>query len=150
MQKNGKAKGIALTALVAAAVAATFIALGTRPDSIADYYRDTLTPAGFAAWLSGLIVATIFPPIVALTFWFSSKKSRYGWLLHLLLVPLTYAIVQGAIAIMLMAAGEPDSDGLTGWATDPAAILMLLCPVAYFATLGFTRLRGRNASTNVR
>jgi hypothetical protein len=148
MQKHAEARGIALAVLVAAAVAASFVALGVRPDGIANYYRETLTSLGFTVWFSGLIVATLSPPIVALTFWFGSKRARYGWLLHFLLVPVTYAVVRGAIAIMLMAASEPDDDGPTGWATDPAAMLMLLCPVVYFAALGFKRLRGRTAPTN--
>jgi hypothetical protein len=148
MQKDRRARGIVLTVLVAAAVAASFVALGMRPDGIANYYRDTLTPAGFAVWFSGLILATLSPPIVAITFWFGYKKARYGWLLHLLLVPVTYAVVRGAIAIMLMAASEPDSDGPTGWATDPAAMLMLLCPVVYFTALCLTRLRRRSPSAN--
>ena len=148
MQKDGRARGIALTALVAAAVVASFVALGMRPDGIVNYYRDTLTPLGFVVWFSGLMVATLSPPIVAITFWFGSKKARYGWLLHLLLVPATYAAVRGAIAIMLIAASEPDSDGPTGWATDPAVMLMLLCPVVYFAALYLTRLRRRSAPAN--
>lgn len=127
---------------------AIIMALGMRSDGIASYYRDTLTAAGFTAWFTGLMVATLSPPIVAITFWFGSKRTLYGWLLHLLLVPVTYAVVRGAIAIMLTAASEPDSDGPTGWATDPAAMLMLLCPAVYFAALGFTRLHRRSVPPN--
>lgn len=148
MQKQPRMRGIALAALVAAAVAASFAALRMRPDDIAIYYRDTLTSVGFTVWFSGLMVATLSPPIVAISFWFGSRRACYGWLLHFLLVPVTYAVVQGAIAIMLMAANEPDSDGLTGWATVPATMLMLLCPVVYFAALGFKRLRRRRAPAN--
>lgn len=148
MQKLPRVRGIALAALVAAAVATSFAVLGTRPDGIAIFYRDTLNSAGFTVWFSGLMVATLSPPIVAITFWFGSKRGRYGWLLHFLLVPVTYAVLRGAIAIMLMAANEPDSDGPTGWATDPAAMMMLLCPVVYFAVLGFKRLGRRRAAAN--
>lgn len=148
MQKYGRARGIAVTALVAAAVVASSVALGTPTDGIVHYYRDTLTPAGFNVWFSGLMVATLSPPIVAIAFWFGSKRTRHGWLFHILLVPVTYAIVRGAITIMLMTASEPDSDGPTGWATDPAAMLMLLCPVVYFTALGFMRLLRRNAPAN--
>lgn len=145
MLEHKKVRGIALTLLVAAAVATLFVALGTQPNGIVNYYRDTLTPAGFTIWVSGLIVATLSPPILSITCWFASRRARRGWLLHFFLVPVTYAIVRGAIAIMLRAADEPDSDGLTGFATDPAAILMLLCPLTYFGALGFTRLRRRVA-----
>lgn len=148
MQKHAWARGITLTALVTAAVAASFLALGMRPDGIARYYHDTLTPAGFIVWSTGLIVATLSPPILAITFWFGSKMTRYDWLLHFLLVPVTCAVVRGAIAIMLIAASEQDSDGRTGWATDPASMLTLLCPAVYFATLGFTKLHRRSAPVN--
>ncbi len=150
MQKQPRVRGIALAALVTAAVAASFAALGMRPDNIAIYYRDTLTSVGFTVWFSGLMVATLSPPILAITFWFGSKGARYGWLLHFLLVPVTYAFVRGATAIMLMAANEPDIDGLTGWATVPAAMLMFLCPVVYFVALGFKSLRRRRVTANGR
>ena len=148
MQKHARTRSVALAVLVAVAVAGSFVALGMRPDGIANYYRDTLTPAGFTIWLSGLIIATLSPPILAIACWTGAKKVRHGRLLHFLLLPITYAVVRGAIAIMLMAASEPDSDGPTGWATDPAAMLMLLCPVAYFALLGFKRLRRQSAPAN--
>ncbi|MCC2981468.1 hypothetical protein [Sphingomonas sp. IC4-52] len=137
------ARGVMLAVAVAAAVAGSFIALGTRPDGIADYYRDTLTRPAFTVWVFGLVVATLSPPIIGITFWFSSTRSRRGWLLHFLLLPASYAIVRGAIAIMLMVAGEPDNDGLTGWATEPAVMLMLLCPLVYFAALAFTKSHRR-------
>lgn len=150
MLKQGTTRGVALGVSVAFAVAGSFVAFGMQPDSIVNYYRDTLTPAGFVVWLSGLIVVTLTPPIVAIAFWFAAKKMRHGWLLHFLLVPMTYAVVRGTVAIMLTIAGEPDNDGLTGWATDPAVMLMLLCPLVYFAALGGARLRKRSKQANVR
>jgi hypothetical protein len=150
MQRHGAKRIVVLAVLVALAVAGSFAALGTRPDGIANYYRDNLTPAGFAVWLCGLIVATLSPPFVAIACWFGAGRMRYGWLLHFLLVPATYALVRGAIAIMLKVAGEPDGDSLTGWATDPAAMLMLVCPLVYFVALGSTRLRRRSEQANVR
>jgi phosphoglycerol transferase MdoB-like AlkP superfamily enzyme len=148
MWRHGSARGVALAVLVAVTVATVFVVFGTHPNAIADYYYDTLTPSGFAVWVFGLIAATLAPPILAITFWFGSKRSRFGWLLHFLLLPTSYAVVRGAIAAMLIVAGEPDSDSLTGWATDPAVMLMLLCPLVYFAALGFAKLRGRSARAN--
>ncbi len=49
---------------------------------------------------------------------------------------------------MLAAAGEPDSDGPTGWATDPALIMLVICPIVYFLTLGFIKLREHRALAN--
>ncbi|QJU58027.1 hypothetical protein HL653_09650 [Sphingomonas sp. AP4-R1] len=150
MQRQGTTRGIALAVLVAAAVAGSLVVLGVRPDSIASHYRDTLSSAGFVVWLSGLMVATLCPPLVAIACRFGSKKMRHGWLLHILLLPVTYAVVIGSVKVMLLAANEPDRDSLTGWATDPAAMLMLLCPLVYFVALGFTKLRNRTGSANVR
>jgi len=139
---------IKLTALAAVVIAGSFVALGARPNGIADFYRDNLSPAAFAVWLSGLVVATLAPPALAITFWFGSMRVRQGWLFHILLVPTTYAVMRGAIATMLWAAHEPDSDGLTGWATDPAMLLLLICPVVYFSTLGLMRLHRRSLTAN--
>jgi hypothetical protein len=122
--------------------------LGRNQTASSPHYRDTLTTPAFVVWLFGLIVATLFPPAVAVIFWFGSKRRAYGWLLHFLLLPVSYAVVRGAISIMLMIAGEPDGDGLTGWATDPAVMLMLLCPLIYFAALGMARLRKRSVSAD--
>lgn len=148
MRGSGMARLVVLTVLVAAAVAGSFIALGTRPDGIADYYRDTLTIPAFIVWVFGLTAATLSPPIIAIAFWFGSKRSRYGWLLHCLVLPVSYAVVRGTVAIMLVVAGEPDTDSLTGWATDPAVMLMLICPLVYFAALAFAKLRRRSATAH--
>src|SRR3546814_2594898 len=111
MPRHGTLRGVGLTALGAVVVAGSFVALGLRPDGIASYYRDTLTPAGFAIWFCGFVAATLAPPAIAVLCWFGAMRFRYGWLLHILLVPATYAAVRGSIALMLAVASEPDSDG---------------------------------------
>jgi TRAP-type C4-dicarboxylate transport system permease large subunit len=141
-------KALGLSSLGAAAVAGSFLILGTRPDAIAGYYQDKLTPTEFSLWLSGLVIATLSPPSIALVFWSLSKSMRHGWLFHVLLLPATYVCVRGAIATMLFVAGEPDSDGLTGWATDPATILALICPAAYYLALLVRELGRPSLSAN--
>src|SRR3546814_11388686 len=113
MPRHGTLRGVGLTALGDVVVAGSFVALGLRPDGIASYYRDTLTPAGFAIWFCGFVAATLAPPAIAVLCWFGAMRFRYGWLLHILLVPATYAAVRGSIALMLAVASEPDSDGPT-------------------------------------
>jgi hypothetical protein len=132
------------TALGATTVAAMFLVLGTQPMGIIGHYRESLAPVMFALWLAGLIVATLAPPAIAITFWWGAKHVRHAWVLHVLLLPVIYGTVSGMIAAMLHAAGEPDSDSLTGWATDPAVLLMLVCPIAYFLALGAGRLRRKS------
>lgn len=141
-------RGVKMIAFGTVIVVGSFLALGVQLGGIADFYRENLTPADFAAWVTGLIIATLSPPVLAVAFWYGSMRFRNGWLLHLLLVPAIYAIVRGAIAIMLLAAHEPDSDSLTGWAADPATLLMLFCPVIYFLALGITRLPKRRIPVN--
>src|SRR3546814_1080569 len=63
-------------------------------------------------------------------------------------LPISYAAVRGSIALMLAVASEPDSDGPTRWATDPAVMLMVVCPIVYFLILGSTKLREHRASAN--
>jgi hypothetical protein len=127
---------IILTALGTTTVAAMFLVLVTQPISIIGFYRENLAPEMFALWLAGLVVATLAPPAIAITFWWVARRVRHAWVLHVLLLPVIYSTVSGTIAIMLRAANEPDSDSLTGWATDPAVLLMLVCSIAYFLALG--------------
>lgn len=102
----------------------------------------------FAVWCTGLGVATLAPSILAAGFWYISKTLRFGWLADLLLVPATYAVVSGSITLMLLVAGEPDRDGPTGWATDPAVLVMLVCPAAYYAALTFKKMGRRRTPEN--
>jgi len=137
-------RSIMLTALGATTVAAMFLVLGTQPMGIIGFYSERLAPAMFALWLAGLVVATLAPPAIAIAFWWAARRVRHAWLLHVLLLPVIYVTVNGMIAVMLHAAGEPDSDGPTGWATDPAVLLMLVCPIAYFLALGAGRFRRKS------
>src|SRR3546814_4203508 len=148
MPRHGTLRGVGLTALGAVVVAGSFVALGLRPDGIASYYRDTPTPAGFAIWFCGFVAATLAPPAIAVLCWFGAMRFRYGWLLPILLVPATYAAVRGSIALMLAVVSEPDSDGPTRWATDPAQMLVVVLPLVYFHNLGSDNVRRHLASTN--
>lgn len=130
-----------LVLLSAAMVAGSFLILGTRPSGIAAYYHDVLTPAAFGLWLTGFVIATLAPPCIAITCWLVAARARHSWPFHVALVPVTYVVVRGAIALMLFAAREPDSDGLTGWATDPAVLLMVICPAAYFLVLCVLKIK---------
>src|SRR3546814_10091620 len=38
------------------------------------YYRDTLTPAGFAIWFCGFVAATLAPPAIAVLCWFGAMR----------------------------------------------------------------------------
>src|SRR3546814_21158089 len=113
--RHGTLRGVGLTALGAVVVAGSFVALGLQPDGIASYYRDTMTPPGFAIWFCCFVAAPLAPPAIAVLCWFGAIRFRYGWLLHILLVPSTYAAVRGEIELMLAAAREPHSEDIPRW-----------------------------------
>ena len=126
---------VATTIAIAIAVPTIFVILGTHPSGIIAYYHDTLLPMSFALWLSGFVVATLTPVLCAILFWCLAKRTRFGRIFHLLLVPILYLIVRGCLELMLFTAREPTADSLTGWAIDPAILLSLLCPVVYYVAL---------------
>jgi hypothetical protein len=141
-------RSVELAALGITTIAGSFFVLGTQPSGIVGLYRETLVPTMFALWLSGFFAATLSPPTVSVVFWLLAKRSRYGWAMHILLVPTIFVIVRGCLALMLFAADEPDSDGLTGWAIDPAFLLMAICPTLYFCAVGFEHVGRFRRSAN--
>src|SRR3546814_10598959 len=74
MPRHGTLRGVGLTASGAVVVAGSFAALGLPPDGIARYYRDTLTPAGFAIWFCGFVAATLAPPSIAVICCFGAMQ----------------------------------------------------------------------------
>lgn len=109
---------------------------GCVRSGIVDFYRDTLTASAFGIWCAGLVASTRAPPVLATAFWLGAARMRHGWVLHMLLLPALIAVLRTSIAVMLRVAGEPDADGPTGWATDPAALLMLVAALVYYGALG--------------
>lgn len=120
---------------IAATAACYLLGDWSQTNGIIGFYRETLSASMFAYWITGLVVATIVSPAGAICFWLLAKRSRYGWLAHLALVPVIYFIFRASAALMLFAAGEPDLDSLTGRATLPATLLLVICPIAYFVAL---------------
>jgi hypothetical protein len=141
-------RGIKLALLGAAVIAGSILVLGTQPGGIVGFYREVLSPMMFALWLAGFFTSALIPPTVAVAFWLSAKRSRYGWVFHILLVPVIFALVRGCVEIMLFAADEPDADGPTGWATDPAVVLMAICPIIYFFAVGASYIGSFRRSAN--
>jgi hypothetical protein len=139
-ESEASVRGWSLVGLGVAAITACFLITGTQGSAIVGFYSGRLSPPMFACWLIGIVVATLCSPACAFFFWWGAKRFRFGWILHLLLVPTIYAIIQVSIALMLFGAGEPDTDSLSGWALVPATLLFLVSPVVYFAALGMRNL----------
>lgn len=130
-----------LIGLGVAATAACYLLVQTsQSNAIMGFFHERLSASMFACWFAGYIVATISPAVCAISFWLLATRSRYGWILHLALVPVIYAIFQASIALMLFAAGEPDVDPLSTRALIPAMLLMMICPIVYFVALVFWKI----------
>lgn len=112
----------------------------SQTHAIVSYYRETLSAPIFACWAVGLVVATISPPTCAILFWSLAKRLERGWILHLSLVPATYALAFGSAALMLLAVDEPDLDSLTGHSLLPATLLFLISPTGYFIALAVQKI----------
>jgi hypothetical protein len=138
-----------LIVLATAATATCYLLVErSQTNGIIGFYREALSVPLFACWLAGFVAATISAPTCAVFFWLYAKRLRRGWILHLLLVPAIYALVELCAALMLFAAGEADLDSLTGHALLPATLLSVVCPIAYFVGLAVRRIGERRQFAN--
>ena len=135
---------------IAATAACYLLVERSQTSGIIGFYRESLSASMFACWVAGLVVATISSPACTVSFWLLGNRSRYGWMIHLALVPVTYAIAQASAALMLFAAGEPDLDSLTARALVPATLLLVICPIGYFVALLFRKIGKPRLVANVR
>ena len=122
----------------------------SQTNGIIGFYRETLSASMFACWFAGFVVATISSPTCAICFWLLAKTSRHRWVIHLALVPLTYAVIRASAAVMLFATGEPDFDLLTGRAMLPAMVLLAICSTAYFIALLWQKIAKPRLIVSVR
>lgn len=130
------------------AAACYLLAERSQTNGIIGFYHETLSAPAFAVWLSCLIAVTISVPICAVFFWSMAKRFRHGWILHLSLLPAMYALIRASAALMLLAAGEPNLDSMTGHALLPAMLLFTICPIAYFVSLGVRKIVRRRRLLN--
>jgi hypothetical protein len=133
---------------IAATAACYLLADRSQTDGIVGFYRDSLSALAFGCWLAGLVAATISAPLCVVLFWWSAKRVQHGWILHLSLVPAIYASFWASTALMLLAADEPDLDSLTGHSLLPAMVLFVICPIAYYASLGARKIGRRRRMAN--
>lgn len=136
--RNRSLIGLAITTTVACC----FIE-ASQTNGIIGYYRVALPPAIYATWVAGLLMAIMAPPTCSVLFWLIAARSRHGWIVHLLLLPVIYAAFQIATAVMLSATGEAGLDSLTGHALLPAMLLSVICPSAYLIALATHHVRKR-------
>jgi hypothetical protein len=133
---------------VAATAAFYLLVEQSQTDGIMGYYRDTLSAQSFAIWFAALVAATITPPVCGILFWRLSQRARRGWVVHLSTVPIIYLLFQALAALMLLAAGEPDLDSMTGHALLPAMLLLVITVIAYFSSVGVAAIAKRRRVGN--
>lgn len=132
-----------ISAATAATAACYLLVDRSQTNGIIGFYRGSLSAPAFVCWVAGFVAATISAPLCAVFFWSTAKRLRHGWILHLSLVPATYALFRASAAMMLFAANEPDLDSLTGHSLLPATALFVICPIAYYASVGVRKIGNR-------
>jgi hypothetical protein len=135
--------------LAAVAFQSLFLVVQTGQVHFIAFYHERLSSEMFTLWLAGLLVFMTVPPWVALLFWRGAGRFKHGWLLDMLLFPTLWVIGWACVKVVLFAAGEPDDDGPSGWAMDPAKLLLILTIVTYFVALIFKVSRRSRAKANV-
>ena len=117
---------------------------------IANFY-ETLSASMFACWFAAFVVGIIGPPTCAVGFWLLAKRSRYGWMIHLALVPATFIIAIASDGLIHFAAGERAwSESMSSRASLQAFALMVICPIGYFVALLFGKIRKTRQVADVR
>ncbi|MEG3148469.1 hypothetical protein U1769_01130 [Sphingomonas sp. ZT3P38] len=88
-----------------------------------------------AAGCFGWLVATFGPITVSVVFWRWSKRFRNAWILHLLMLPVAYALVAGGWSIMLFALNVSDFEDSIGGPVLQAMALFLLAVAGYYVAV---------------
>jgi hypothetical protein len=124
-----------------------FVSTGQSTLFLIGFYRERLSGLSFALWLAAVVAETFLPALTALSFWQMARRHRYGWVLHLILLPVLWVIVWAADGVILYAAAEPDMDGPSGWATLPATLLLIIVVVTYYSSLAAVTVRASQRAT---
>jgi hypothetical protein len=100
--------------------------------------------------LSGWLIATLGPVIVTSVFWRSAKMVGKAWLIHVLVLPLSLAMLKLGGFLMLSVTGSPDFDDTIGGPVVQAIALLLLALTGYYSAVLYTALKRRRAKADVR
>lgn len=98
----------------------------------------------------GWLLATFGPIASAIVFWRLSKTTRKGWMLHLVLLPIAFALVRfGASIMVAITGGLPDFDDALGGPVLQAFALLILTIVGYYSAVLVRVLRRPTEQPNV-
>ncbi len=96
----------------------------------------------------GWVIATFAPITLAVVFWRWSKRLQKAWLLHLMVMPLAFAIFTIGSDLILFAAGSRDFDDTLGGPILQAVALLLLAVIGYYSAVVYTALKRWSAPAN--
>ena len=134
--------------MVAVAIT-TKLFLRTALDA-ADLYTsmETMSAWGQAAGCFGWVLATLGPVAVSISFWRWSKGLHKAWILHLLMLPLAYALLWAGASLMLSVIGVPDFDATIGAPVIQAGVLFGLAVIGYYSAVLYTVFQKRPKPAN--
>lgn len=104
----------------------------------ADLYTRTMSVWEKAGGCFGWLFATFGPISVAIAFWRWSKRLNNAWILHLLMLPLAYALVRSGGSLMLFMIGARDFDDTIGGPVIQAIVLFGLAVIGYYWAVLYT------------
>ncbi|MES2987302.1 MAG: hypothetical protein V4808_05305 [Pseudomonadota bacterium] len=95
----------------------------------------------------GWLLATFGPIAASVIFWRWSKQLRFAWILHLLLLPLSYAMVAAGAWLMLFATEDRTGfDNTLGGPVIQAMMLFCLTAIGYYSALLYAFVEKRMAA----
>ena len=127
----------------------TFLFLGEALNAAGLYMSVKRMSAGdLTIGCLGWLIATFGPIVVAIVFWRGTKRLQTPWVLHLLMLPLAFAMLYAGSALMLFVTGTPDFDDTIGGPVIQALALLLSAVIGYYSAVVYTALKRRSATAN--
>ena len=135
---------------VVAVVVTTMLCLDLALNS-AHVYTSVQTMSAWYQVLAvlGWLIATFGPITTSIVFWRLSKRLRKAWIVHLLVLPLAYAMVSGGASLMLFATGDRTGfDNVLGGPVIQAGILFILTVIGYYSAAFYAVFNPRSKTTS--
>jgi hypothetical protein len=138
MESRFRPNRLDVFALVAVIVT-TALFLGAALNA-ADLYTSVQAMSAWekAVGCFGWLLATFGPITVSIAFWRWSERLQKAWILHLLMLPLAYALVRSGASLMLVVIGIPDFDDTIGGPVIQASTLFVLAVIGYYSAVLYT------------
>lgn len=104
------------------------------------FYAPDITAWELPAWVAGWALITYGPILTAALFWRWGDRFSRGWLLHILIIPILYAVLLAGSRIMGSTVRDSDFDSTLGAPIMPAFLCALVVIAIYFSALAAKRI----------